>query len=214
VDTEQEELEALHKWWKENGRQVAVGLVLGLGGVFGWTTWQSHVETSAEELSVVYQNMVDTAARDKHGEAAEQADRIIAEHPDSDYAALAGLLGAKSALAAGRADDTIRLLDWVIENAARVEFRDVARIRKAQLLLDEGEQAAGLEILAKVGTTAFAATVDELRGDILVEDRNPQGAAKAYAAALASDTINSSMRARVQMKLDDLGHDDGLGASQ
>ena len=213
MDTEQEELEALQKWWNENGRQVIVGLVLGLGGVFGWTTWQSHVETTAEELSVVYQNMVDTAARDEHSKAAEQANRIIAEHPDSDYAALAGLLGAKSARAAGRAEDTKRLLGWVIENAARVELRDLARIRSARLLLDEEQQAAGLEILARVGTPAFAATVDELRGDILLEDRDTQAAAAAYTAALAGETISSAMRSRVQMKLDDLGHDDGFGRS-
>ncbi len=214
MDTEQEELEALHKWWKENGRQVVVGLVLGLGGVFGWTTWQSRVEASAEQLSVVYQSVVDTAALGKHGEAVERADQIIAENPDSEYATLAGLLGAKSALAAERADDASRLLDWVIENAARAEIRDVARIRRTQLLLDEGMHEAALEILGKVGSAAFAASVDELRGDILVESRDAQAAAKAYAAALTSDTISSGGRARVQMKLDDLGHDDGSGASQ
>jgi predicted negative regulator of RcsB-dependent stress response len=214
VDTEQEELEALKKWWKENGRVVVVGLVLGLGGVFGWTTWQSRVEASAERLSIVYQNMVDSAASDGHVEAAQQADGIIADHPDSEYAVLAGLLGAKSALAAGRPEDAGRFLDWVIENAARVELRDVARIRKARLLLDEGQHDAGLTVLDQVDTAAFAATVDELRGDILVESRDTQAAAQAYAAALASNVVSGGMRARVQMKLDDLGYGAEPGVSQ
>jgi predicted negative regulator of RcsB-dependent stress response len=214
VDSEQEELEALQKWWKENGRAVVVGLVLGLGGVVGWTTWQSRIEATAERASVVYQSMVEMAAADDHIEALLRADQIIQEHPDSEYAALAGLLGAKSAFAAGRADDANRLLGWVIENAGRPELRDVARIRSAQLLLDEGKRDAGLEMLARVDTPALAATVEELRGDILVDNQENDAAVKAYQAALTSDSITSGTRARVQMKLDDLGLRDGFDQSQ
>lgn len=214
METEQEELEALQKWWKENGRAVVIGLVLGLGGVFGWTTWQSRIEASAEQLSVVYQNMVDTAASDRHAEAVQQADAIIADHPDSEYAALAGLLGAKSALAAGQPAEAMRLLDSVIENTHRAELRDVARIRKARLLLDQGRGDAGLAILAQVGTSAFAASVEELRGDILMASRDAKAAASAYEAALASTSITPAMRARVQMKRDDLGYDEGAGVAQ
>lgn len=214
MDTEQEELEALQKWWKENGRAVVVGLVLGLGGVFGWTTWQSRVEATAEGVSVVYQSMVDMAAADDHLEALLRAEQIVQDHPDSEYAALSGLLGAKSALAAGRADDAYRLLGWVIENAARLEIRDLARIRSARLLFDEENRDQGLEMLAQVKTPAFMATVEELRGDILVDDGQGEAAVKAYESALASASITSGMRARVKMKLDDLGHRAGADITQ
>jgi predicted negative regulator of RcsB-dependent stress response len=212
--SEQEELEALQKWWKENGRAVVVGLVLGLGGIAGWTTWQSRTEATAERASVVYQSMVEMAAADDNVEALLRADQIIQDHPDSEYAALAGLLGAKSAFAAGRADDAKRLLGWVIENAGRPELRDVARIRSARLLLDEGKRDAGLEMLARVDTPAFAATVEELRGDILVDNQETDAAADAYQAALTGDSITSGTRARVRMKLDDLGLRDGFDQSQ
>jgi predicted negative regulator of RcsB-dependent stress response len=214
VDTEQEELEALQKWWKENGRAVVVGLVLGLGGVFGWTAWQSRAEATAERLSVVYQSMVEMAASDDHAEALLQADQIIRDQPDSEYAALAGLLGAKSAFAIGRTDDANRLLGWVVENASRAELQNVARIRSVRLLLDQGEPDAALAMLAEVGTSAFATIVAELRGDILIDHRQSEAAAKSYQTALASDSMTSATRARLQMKLDDLGHSDRPGRSQ
>lgn len=214
MDTEQQELEALQKWWKDNGRAVVVGLVIGLGGVFGWTTWQSRVEATAERVSVVYQSMVDMAAADDHVEALLRAEQIIQDHPDSEYAALSGLLGAKSALAAGRNDDANRLLGWVVENAARAEIRDLARIRSAQRLLDDGKGDAGLEILAQIKTPAFAAMVDELRGDILVANQQSDAATNAYESALATDSMTSGMRARVEMKLDDLGYRDGVDQSK
>jgi predicted negative regulator of RcsB-dependent stress response len=214
VDTEQEELEALRKWWKENGRAAMVGLVLGLGGVFGWTAWQSQVEATAERVSVVYQSMVEMAAADDHSEALLRADQIMRDDPDSEYAALAGLLGAKSAFAIGRIDDAGRLLGWVVENASRVELRDVARIRRARLLLDKGEADAALTMIAQISTSAFTATVEELRGDILLDNRQRGAAAKAYETALTSDSMTSGTRARLQMKLDDLGHRDGFGQTQ
>ena len=214
MDTEQEELEALQKWWRENGKAVVVGLVIGLGGVFGWTTWQSRIEATAERVSVVYESMVDMAAAGDHIEALLRVEQIIQEHPDSEYAALSALLGAKSALAADRAEDANRLLNWVIQNAARAEVRDVARVRSAQLLLHEGKRDAGVTMLADVKTPAFAAAVEELRGDIFVDDGQSDAAAKAYAAALAGNSITSGMRARVTMKLDDLGHREGFEQSQ
>jgi predicted negative regulator of RcsB-dependent stress response len=214
VDTEQEELEALQKWWKENGRAIVVGLVIGLGGVFGWTTWQSRVAAKAEGVSVVYQSMLEMAAAGDHLEALQRVEQIIQDHPDSEYAALSGLVGAKSALAADRAEDATDLLDWVIEHAALAQIRDVARVRSAQLLLDEGQRDPGLTLLANVDTPAFAAAVEELRGDIFVDDGQNDAAAKAYAAALASDSISSGTRARVKMKLDDLGHREGFEQSQ
>jgi len=214
VDTEQEELEALQKWWQENGKAIVVGLVIGLGGVFGWTTWQSRAEATAERVSVVYQSMVDMAAADDHLEALQRVEQIITEHPDSEYAALSALLGAKSALAAERGEDAKRLLDWVIANGSRAEVRDVARIRSAQLLLDEGNRDASLAVLANIDTPAFAAAVEELRGDIFVDDGQSDAAAKAYRAALDSDSMTSGIRTRVEMKLDDLGQREGFEQSQ
>ena len=95
-----------------------------------------------------------------------------------------------------------------------VYLRFVARIRKARLLLDQGRGDAGLAILAQVDTSAFAASVEELRGDILMASRDAKDAASAYEAALASTSITPAMRARVQMKRDDLGYDESAGVAQ
>jgi len=214
VESEQEELEALKKWWSDNGRAVVVGLVIGLGGVFGWTTWQARVEATAEQLSVLYEGMIDAAASGNDEVALLQAESIIADHPDSEYAALAGLVAAKSALASGRDADAERLLAWVADNADADQLRDVARIRSARLLLAAGRDDAGLDVLDKVDTAAFAATVSELRGDILTTKGDTQAAADAYRAALAAGTFTTGARNRLRIKLDSLGVDNASEAPQ
>ena len=47
-ETEDQQLEALRKWWQENGRGVLVGVVLGLGAVGGWRGWVYYTEARAE----------------------------------------------------------------------------------------------------------------------------------------------------------------------
>lgn len=214
MDSEQEELEALQKWWKDNGKAVVIGLVIGLGGVFAWTTWQSRVETTAVSVSVIYQSMVDMAAADDHAEALLRAEQLMQEHPGSEYAALSALVGAKSALALGRSADAMRLLGWVTAHAARPELRDLARIRSARLDFAEDRNEQALAMLTEVKTPTFAAMVEELRGDVLADGRQDQAAVEAYEAALASPSITSGERIRVNMKLDDLGHRSGADVAQ
>ena len=37
--TEEEQIEALKRWWDENGKQVVLAIVLTVGGYFGWQAW-------------------------------------------------------------------------------------------------------------------------------------------------------------------------------
>ncbi|MGU3844696.1 YfgM family protein, partial [Vibrio diabolicus] len=39
-DTEEQQVEAIKDWWKENGKAVIIGAVVGLGGLFGWRYYQ------------------------------------------------------------------------------------------------------------------------------------------------------------------------------
>ena len=37
--TEEEQIEALKRWWDENGKQVVLAIVLTVGGYFGWQAY-------------------------------------------------------------------------------------------------------------------------------------------------------------------------------
>lgn len=40
--TEEEQVEALKKWWKENGTAVIVGVVIGISAVVGFWKWREY----------------------------------------------------------------------------------------------------------------------------------------------------------------------------
>ena len=37
--TEEEQLEAIKRWWKENGTSLIAGVAIAAAGVFGWNAW-------------------------------------------------------------------------------------------------------------------------------------------------------------------------------
>lgn len=205
MDSEEEQLEALQKWWKENGRAVVVGVVLGLGGVFGWQSWVAHVDRRGEAASIEYQKLADTALREDHAGAVAQAEVLVAEFPKTAYAALASLIAARSAFESDQVDEARRHLQWVIDNATRTGLRDVARLRLARIELDAAELDRAAAHLGAIEAPGLESLVEEVRGDLSMARGDADSARTAYTAALDARGNTPSGRTRVQMKLDDLG---------
>jgi len=203
METQEQQLEEIKRWWQEHGRTVIAGVVLGLGSVIGWTTWRAHVEASAEELSVRYERLVSLADTDRAG-AIELADAIVADHPDSAYAGLAALVAAKAAYDSGDATTARRLLEWAAANAGALEVDAVARIRLARILAEQGEHDAALRRLDGLGDGAFAVLAAEARGDVLAARGDAEAARAAYREALARGPLAAAIGAGIQLKLDAL----------
>ena len=201
-----EDVAKLKEWWKEYGRTVVVGVVLGLGGIVGWNGWQSYQERRAEEASEIYAQVVEAAGQGRHADARNRAALLVAEYPRSGYATLAAFVASASAAAQGEPAEARNRLSWIAENASREGFRDLARIRLARVLLDEKDAEAALDTLGKVGSDAFDAVAGELRGDIHLARGAADEARDSWRKVLDGEAALPSSRVRVRMKLDDLGH--------
>jgi len=103
--TEEEQVEALRRWWDENGRSTLAAVALALVAGFGWQGWQEHREEQLESASVVYETLLEATRV-----AAESGDystrRHLAESNKADYSgpAYAGFAALHTARQAGRSD--------------------------------------------------------------------------------------------------------------
>ncbi len=201
-----EDVAKLKAWWNEYGRTIVVGVVLGLGGIVGWNGWQRYQERQAEEASEVYAQVVEAAGRGQHADARTRAALLLTEFPRSGYATLAAFVASASAAAQGDLAEARSRLSWIAQNASREGYRDLARIRLARVLLDEEDTGTALDTLSEVSPGAFDALAGELRGDIHLARGSPEEARIAWQDVLDGEGALPSSRARVQMKLDDLGH--------
>ena len=203
--TEEEQVEALKKWWEENGKSIMAGIAIGLVAIFGWRGYNQHQDIKAQEASTLYEQMIGSARSDDQENSRLYADRILAEHGASTYAVFARLMLAKLAVEDEQLDQAESHLRWVLDNNAQAEIEHVARLRLARVYI-AGDKLDQAEQLLKTNSTGeFVARYDELRGDLLVKQGNTDAAREAYQKALLNSVATEDAQSILQMKLDDLG---------
>jgi predicted negative regulator of RcsB-dependent stress response len=198
--TEEEQVEALKKWWKENGTSVMAGLVIGLGAVFGWQGWNSYQDRIGGEASVAFYQMLNAVDQGNPELAGKQAERLRADYGSTSYAVLAAMTQARIKVEEGDTTAARAQLEWAMQNAGDDSLKSLSQLNLARLLLNDGD-LEGAGRLAAAETVGFAGEFAELRGDIAVAKKELNAARDAYAQALALNVGNPEL---VQMKLDDL----------
>ncbi len=201
-DTEEEQVEALKRWWKENGTSTIAGLVVGIALILGWNYWQSHKKEQAAQASALYDQLL-TATDAGNKESAEKlAERTKEQFGTTKYALYSGLVQAKLKVQQGDLAAAKQILE---ELAAKSddELSHIARIRLVRLMLATGEHEQGLQVINKVdpaSSSGFSVTYDELLGDLYVALDRRAEARTAYQNALR----NGSQSPLLQLKIDDL----------
>lgn len=203
--SEQEQVEAVKRWWRANGKSVLVGVTVGVLVLIGGRLWVEHKNNQALLAEEQYEQVLADAQRGEKAAAVDRGARLLEESRGSPYAALTALVLAKLKMEENDLDGAKKYLQWVIDNAGVAELKDVARLRLARVLLAAGDGAAALSAMQVVDEKAYTVPMQELKGDILVSLNRLDEARAAYAAALAAETEGTAEHQRVQMKLTALG---------
>ncbi len=202
-DTEEEQLEQLKKWWEANQTSLIAGVVTAIVLVSGWNLWQNHQLDKRNQASQMFQQLLESAAKD-NGESTEKlAERLPAEFPGTAYANYAGLQQAKAKVQKGDLEGAKAVLEKEIKNTDSNELRHVARLRLIQLLLATGKYEEGLQLIAQVDpakSEGFSASYDELQGDLYVALDRIDEARSAYQSAVRTGQATPL----TQFKLDDV----------
>lgn len=75
--TEEERMEAARLWWRENGKFVVIGAVLGIGVVLGWRGWEEYQVRHARAAATLYYQLYDDLASQFVEKETEELDELI-----------------------------------------------------------------------------------------------------------------------------------------
>ena len=196
--TDEEQLDRLKNWWQENGTSIIVAVVVVVGGVAGWRWYDAEQVEAVQAASERYEAFLEAT-----GDArAEMAEGLDAEFGETGYATFALLHQAKDATESGDLESAIGTLRRVADGGAHPLIKDVARVRLARLLQEQGDADAALGVLAEVTSQGFRARVLELKGDIHVIRGERALAHEAYLSA-AAETGEGEQRPILEYKVDD-----------
>jgi len=210
---EQEQLEDIKAFWKQYGNLITWLITACLLAYAGWNGWGWYQRDQAKKASVMFDELDKAAVA---GDA-DKAGRVFVDlrerYGRTGLAQQGGLLAAKLQYDKGQIDAAKASLNWVIENAREDEYRSIARLRLAGLMLDAKQYDAALKLLDDMPSKEFSALADDRRGDVLLAQGKKDLALVAYQNAYKTIGDKLDYRHLIEAKLTALAASPSSAAS-
>jgi len=203
-ETEEQQVEALKNWWKDNGKLVITGIVAGALLIGGYRFYKEHEKTQANSASDLYTEI--TTMANKGGDTNALQDKVnnlMAEYAKSPYAALAAMQLARQQINNNQPAQALQQLDWVITHTQQPELQVLAKIRMARLLISLKDYDRAQPLLTADFPASFTALVEELRGDLYRAKGETDKARESYDKAILAAGAGASQW--LKLKRQDLG---------
>lgn len=188
--TEDEQLEAIKRWLRQNGPVVLIGILLAVVAVVGWTTWQKRHHGNLEAASLEYQNLLDAVRQldrqptpELQTTARHLAESLRKDYDDTPYAQFAALVRARLAVQDKDLPAAEGELRWLLEQKPEAGLAEITRYRLARVLHAKGEDDAALKLIDEGAAGGYAHAFEKLRGDILLARGDATAARAAYEKA-------------------------------
>ncbi len=201
---EQEQIDELKAWWKQNGKMIStlvIGVLVSFSAYQGWHYLQNK---QAVEASTQYQELTVTDEKDLKSIQAKSA-ALMDKFTGTPYAGRAALFAAKANYQANDAKSAKAQLDWAIKNAKETTVSALAGLQLANILAEEKDFEGALKLLNAPHDAGFDGLFADLKGDVLVSLGKSTEAKTAYEEALAKLDQRGKFRALTQQKLEALG---------
>ncbi len=198
---EEQEINQLKDWWKENGKTIIVAFILGVGGMFGWRYWQAHQAEQIAQASAQYDALIYSAQQDEQAKKAN-IEQFVQANNKTAYAVFALLDEAKKA--AEKQDFTAAEVNL---NQALTQSQDevltsIVALRLSAVQFQLGQLDNALTTLNQVKGESFNARKAILTGDIQVAKGDKVAAKNSFQQAQQSGSQLEQQMAK--MKLNNL----------
>lgn len=201
-ETEEQQVDAIKKWWHENGTTLIVSIVIGLAGLWGWRYYNESVLSSQEKASSEFAQTLEQFETAGDEQGAKQMQSFIDSNKGNNYGTLAALLLAKESVANNDFELAKTQLTTVLKENSYEPLNPVIKLRLARVEAELGEFDAAITLLDKVTESGFVAEAAQAKGNIYLKQGELDKARDAFQAALAAS--DSRVDPVLQLQLDDL----------
>jgi len=201
---EQEQIASFKAFWARFGNLIMWVLILALGSYAGYHYWNSHKRTQSVEASALYDELQAALGANDNAKVQRIAGDMQKKYEGTVYAPMSALGAAKTAFEANDLKAAKAQLQWAIDHGSD-EYKAVAKLRLAGILLDEKSYDGALKLLNDSFPAGFSAEVSDRKGDVLVAQNKLAEARQAYTAAYAAMPKENPGRQLVQVKLEAIG---------
>lgn len=202
---EQEQLDQIKHFWRAYGNLITWLITLVLLAYAGWMGWQWWQRDQAGKAGGMFGELDRAVQVGDLDRSARVFGDLRERFGSTTYAAQGALMTARLQADKGQLDAARSTLAWVADKAGDAEYRSIARLRLAGVLMDQKKYDEALQPLAGDVPAAFAALVADRRGDILLAQGKRDAAVSAYQQAYKDMAPTVEYRRLVEAKLTALG---------
>lgn len=203
---EQEQVAELKAWWNQWGSLVTATIVAACLAFAGWQAWRWYERSEAAQAGGLFEALAHAAQAGDAKALRDAGGPLLENHPRTMYATMGALVAARFYFERNDLKNAKAQLQWVLEHGRTEDMRDLARLRLANVLLDEKAYDEALKLLDEKHAAAYEAQYAAARGDVLMAKNQAAEAKTAYRLALdKAGSGNSAFRESVRMRLEALG---------
>jgi len=198
---EEQEINQLKDWWKENGKTMIVAFILGVGGLFGWRYWQAHQAEQIAQASAQYDALIYSAQQDEQAKK-ENIEQFVQANSKTAYAVFALLDEAKKATEKQDFAAAEVNLNQALTQSQDEVLTSIVALRLSAVQFQLGQLDNALTTLNQVKGESFNARKAILTGDIQVAKGDKVAAKNSFEQAQQSGSQLEQQMAK--MKLNNL----------
>lgn len=202
---EQEQLAIIKAWWSKYGNLLTWVLIIAIAAYAAWNGWSAYQGRQSQQASQLYDEQQKAVEAKDGAKILRAATDMQDKFSGTVYAQMSALVAAKAAFEANDTDNAKKQLQWVIDHGRDAEYKAIASIRLAGILLDLKAYDDALKLLAGEFPTQFVSAVADRKGDILAAQGKRDEARSAYQLALDKTDERNPGRQLIQLKLDAIG---------
>jgi len=184
-ETEEQQVEALKKWWKENGTSLIVGLFVGVSALFGWRYYVEQNNVHAIQASDLYMQVIQsTMLQNVDDKTIDVNNKLINEYSDTPYAALSSLALAKVEYEKDNIEAAVAQLELAVKHASDDLIKQISNLRLVRLYIEQKKYSEAQTLLNMPHDAAYDAQFEELKGDLYNAKGDVEQARLAYDKAI------------------------------
>ncbi len=181
-------------------------LIVVLIGVYLMSVFHNYsIQKKSNEAAQIYSKFLNSQNTAKGNDSLLIVKLLQDKYADTEFATEASLLYTKTLVTNDKLNDAIPILNWVINNSRDKGYVDVARLRLANIYIDQKNFDGAMDLLKAKHDPAFDGLYYLSRGDLCVAQDNHDKALDAYKEALDKSAQDSSLVQVIQMRMQVLG---------
>jgi predicted negative regulator of RcsB-dependent stress response len=201
-ETEEQQVDAIKQWWKDNGNTLVIGAVVGLAGLWGWRFYNDSVIEGQETASAAYSDMLVQFEAQGTDADLSNVETFITENSGSNYAVLASLLLAKEAVVQKDFElAKLQLVKLQSENTY-APLNPLINLRLARVEVELGQYTEALSTLTMITEEGFIAKAEQVKGTVYLKQGDVNNARVAFQSAI--DASKGRVDPVLQLLFDDL----------